>query len=299
MISIPHITHEHTHTRGTRPYRPLLVVSPREIDGRQLPEDPAIGLALRLDISVDANSCREALQRLITGERPFLVLMDTSTSDSRLFEYIALCLFSPNYLRIGDTPVLAFHPSLPDDLIIYLQAQGFTGIIQWNTHPSRWLTRQQQAAHIAGTLVSGAPAPKYIFIRGKGFDDSLLLEQELHRQCGCILDDNPELQSYLMEKHQLEESLDILKKENNVLQERLRNAETTVGIIRSKYKDDYDILFNWYQQEYEVLPGWYKRFGQLIKVLTGKRTAKSLFQAFRRRLHRWAAPNMHPKKDKT
>ncbi len=32
-----------------------------------------------------------------------------------------------------------------------------------------------------------------------------------------------------------------------------------------------------YYNEYEILPMWYKRFGHIIKVLTGKRTFKSLF----------------------
>ena len=35
---------------------------------------------------------------------------------------------------------------------------------------------------------------------------------------------------------------------------------------------------DWYKKEYEVLPMWYKRGGQVIKVLTGKRTFKSLFK---------------------
>lgn len=41
-------------------------------------------------------------------------------------------------------------------------------------------------------------------------------------------------------------------------------------------KEYYDIK-EWYHKEYEVLPLWYKRLGQIIKVLTGKRSFKSLF----------------------
>jgi hypothetical protein len=39
-----------------------------------------------------------------------------------------------------------------------------------------------------------------------------------------------------------------------------------------------DETLNWYKKEYEVLPMWYKRFGQLIRVIMGKRTVKSLFK---------------------
>ena len=37
-------------------------------------------------------------------------------------------------------------------------------------------------------------------------------------------------------------------------------------------------ILEWYKKEYELLPMWYKKFGQIIKVLTGKRTFKSLFK---------------------
>ena len=48
--------------------------------------------------------------------------------------------------------------------------------------------------------------------------------------------------------------------ETNMLAERKRADET----------------LQWYIKEYEVLPMWYKRFGQLIKVMIGKRTLGSL-----------------------
>ena len=38
----------------------------------------------------------------------------------------------------------------------------------------------------------------------------------------------------------------------------------------------YDIV-SWYKNEYEVLPVWYKRVGHILKVLTGKRSFRSLF----------------------
>jgi hypothetical protein len=43
-------------------------------------------------------------------------------------------------------------------------------------------------------------------------------------------------------------------------------------------KSNRDNILNWYEKEYEVLPLWYKRFGHILKVLTGKRSFKSLFK---------------------
>ncbi len=45
----------------------------------------------------------------------------------------------------------------------------------------------------------------------------------------------------------------------------------------SRYKRQITELLNFYKNEYEILPIWYKRFGHIIKVLTGKRTFRSLF----------------------
>lgn len=43
-------------------------------------------------------------------------------------------------------------------------------------------------------------------------------------------------------------------------------------------KSNRNTIIEWYNNEYEVLPIWYKRFGHIIKVITGKRTFKSLYK---------------------
>jgi hypothetical protein len=310
MISTRHIAPRETNTSTEtteRPYRPLLVIRPQDLRDRRLPEDTAIGLALRMEShdeaiglgTHDAPGCREALHQLITGESPFLLLPDTP--DDSMFETITHCMFSRQYIRIEDMPVLAWQTAPPSTLLHRLQAQGWPGIRQWNMRHAHWLTGQHQVAELAETLL-GTPDQPYIFIEGHTPDETIDLEEALHRHCEDLLHDNPHVKVLLTEKYQLQKKLDTLKNEHRVLQERKHNAETTIGIIRNKYKDDYDTLFNWYQQEYEALPLWYKRFGQLIKVLTGKRTAKSLVLAIRRRLHRHFSPrtaNSHQKKDRT
>ena len=45
----------------------------------------------------------------------------------------------------------------------------------------------------------------------------------------------------------------------------------------SEYKKKVTEISDFYNNEYEVLPMWYKRFGHILKVLTGKRSFKSLF----------------------
>jgi len=69
-----------------------------------------------------------------------------------------------------------------------------------------------------------------------------------------------------------------------------------VSLIRHKYKDDYNILYNWYQDQYEVLPLWYKRLGHIVKVLTGKRSFKSLKASIHNKVHRWRASRQRSSK---
>jgi glycosyltransferase involved in cell wall biosynthesis len=47
------------------------------------------------------------------------------------------------------------------------------------------------------------------------------------------------------------------------------------------FRAQHETLKEWYRKEYEVLPLWYKRFGHIIKVFKGQRSAASLFKKSR------------------
>lgn len=73
-----------------------------------------------------------------------------------------------------------------------------------------------------------------------------------------------------------------LKRNNQKLNEDLRltkidleNQRTYLKIIKDQ--DEANKINNFYHTEYEILPLWYKRFGHLLKIITGKRTFRSLF----------------------
>jgi hypothetical protein len=60
------------------------------------------------------------------------------------------------------------------------------------------------------------------------------------------------------------------------MEQELANHQSHAALLRSNSHASH--LQNYYNNEYEILPGWYKKFGQLIKVLTGKRAFKSVFE---------------------
>jgi hypothetical protein len=59
--------------------------------------------------------------------------------------------------------------------------------------------------------------------------------------------------------------------------ESLTNYHQHNNAPESVYKKQVIELLDFYNTEYEVLPLWFKRLGQVVKVLTGKRTFKSLY----------------------
>lgn len=58
-------------------------------------------------------------------------------------------------------------------------------------------------------------------------------------------------------------------------QQEIANQKEHNNILRSSSQAT--ALQNYYNNEYEVLPLWFKRLGHIVKVLTGKRSVKSLY----------------------
>lgn len=263
----------------------MLIVRAGDLDLTLLPGDRNIALAIQLDQRHLPSP--SLLHQLTTGDRPFTLHLSSSPHPS-LIEYIVLLLCSRSYISMDGSPLIIFNSPPSPAFRSTLEQQGWHRTACLVPDMERILTSQDQIPVRADRLIFQAHTmtEEFFFINGRDFLDTLSLEQSLAQFCHELLLDHPLLEVSILQRRQLQKKLDQLGNRNRVTEERLRNAETTIDIIRSKYKDDYDTLFNWYQQEYEALPRWYKHFGQLIKVLTGKRSFKSLLNTIRRRAHR-------------
>ena len=268
-----------------RPYSCLLIVRSGDLDLTLLPADRNIGLVLELDPRHLPSP--SLIHHLTTGDRPFALLLSSSPHSS-LMEYIILLLCSRNYISVEGSPLLVFNNPPSSAFRTSLEQQGWHTLTCLVPGMERILSGQDQIAVRADRLIFQAHTmtEESFFISGRDFLDTLSLEQSLDQYCHELLLDYPLLEASILQRRQLQRRLDQLNTRNKVTEERLHNAETTIDIIRNKYKDDYDTLFNWYQQEYEALPRWYKKFGTLIKVMTGRRSFKSLLNTLRRRTHR-------------
>jgi len=290
-----------------RPYMPILIIDSQEQNLELFIGQKNSSVALELDPTnktVDGN----ILKILIEGDIPFLVLISITNENlngsitPEMSELIKLCLFSKNYIRHDDFPVIAFTcreeglPSMPADVcdafVSELQQQGWPVIIQWRL-PSLSF-REQIFKKTASPLVLEqidvdeyfllqyffgdiSYIGKYMLFRSSETHTAGMLEEKFFHLCRSAVGRQPLLYEYLTCYLSAKKTGEVLENENQVLRERLNNAEGTIEVIRTKYKDDYDILFKWYQNEYEVLPLWYKRVGHILKVMTGRRTLRSLF----------------------
>lgn len=87
---------------------------------------------------------------------------------------------------------------------------------------------------------------------------------------------SPLIYSLIRTNQALEKELHTLGNRHSGTEMELRHQKQYVEVLRSDHATKE--LQNYYTREYEILPLWYKRFGHIIKVLTGKRTFQSLFR---------------------
>ena len=257
--------------------------------------------ALTTDLS-QQQELQKLLPSLINGNSKFLLMIDEhlNIQESYVMDAIVNCMFSTNYNRVDDRPVIGFIQGNAQTeinslhklqtLLGYLNAQGWASIVCWNfVRNNEGLIEQhsRQPLVVNHLETENEFADKYlselnlfgeyILFHQPDFEKTIELEQAFFNTLQEVLLQYPLLKKGLSDYVQEKKSASRLKAKNATLEEKLANAEKTISVIRSKYKDDYENLFKWYHNEYEILPLWYKRFGHILKVLTGKRTFRSLF----------------------
>lgn len=87
--------------------------------------------------------------------------------------------------------------------------------------------------------------------------------------------DNNDFFLLKQQNEQLATRVEELERLYNAAQQEISNLQSHNAILKSSSQATH--LQNYYNNEYEVLPLWFKKLGQLIKVLSGKRSFRSLF----------------------
>ncbi|HTE27554.1 hypothetical protein [Flavitalea sp.] len=276
-----------------RPFKTVMTVLPGEIN--YLP--PGVIPCLRLS-SGTADSFRNEFGRINALTKNFIICWDEDYFDEALSELLVHSLFSTNYQFINNRPVVIIGTDisapaadlLQERLAAEITLQGFHELLLWrNDNTTKGTERFSQPVFINSVTRIGDDWLKTNLFRDLGsltnhfiFDFDIKAEavekqQLLDNACKSFLSSQPVIANSLNDYLSLKNRVAQLSSDHQQISERFLGAEKTIGVIRSKYKDDYENLFKWYHNEYEILPLWYKRFGHILKVILGRRSFRSLF----------------------
>ncbi len=205
--------------------------------------------------------------------------------------FIASFMMLPAFSRIGGQPVInlaakdtALLDAATDELQSYLAQQGINEAII-NRLADKPATGNYYSFIETGNLL---PQQYRSILGGERFYDNFIFIQvksvvemdETHAALKKVETDFGREFSKLVylatSKMTLEKKLRAADAKLNALEQELKNQQDYNALLRSEHSTRE--LQDYYNNEYEVLPSWYKRFGHIIKVMTGKRTLRSLFR---------------------
>jgi len=117
------------------------------------------------------------------------------------------------------------------------------------------------------------------------FGNNLFFESNDQREIELLITDlkeaelsfeknNPRLFSTVKDNLLLREENSLIARKIVSIESELSNQKEYADLLRSSHSTRK--LQDYYTNEYEILPTWYKRVGHIIKVITGKRSFKSL-----------------------
>jgi hypothetical protein len=280
-----------------RIYKPVISIneSPR---GVQLTQSQSY--------TVELNVCKDSwtaefniVNELLTMRLPyFLTLVGNGNAEpgitTRLLHLASVFLMGSSYIRKNEDPVIGLKGvgdavEIKQILSGYFRGQGFQDICFLNfAEPDPVAITLKEGTFLTvkdtgsikifsgDTAAINAFVNKYVYFKTATVIKSLELESEMHRQIVNFLNSNKEYDLLVRRLIKAETRLEAAEGKNILQDRKLSIAESFVDVARSKYKDDYESLFEYYHKEYEVLPIWFKRLGHIIKVLTGHRKFKSL-----------------------
>jgi regulator of replication initiation timing len=201
-------------------------------------------------------------------------------------------LFLPSYLSIEQRPVINLSINSQELLIKtasvlsgYLSSQGINNVI------INSMTIAYQPSEKTYRLFDSSDALlsyyKEILQTDQYYNNTIFFYVSsmgtLHSTLSSLLQVENEFKQSFPKLYSLVDNNRMFEKEISKLRRKIVYTETELNhqkqyndILRSDHSTRE--LQDYYNHEYEILPLWYKRFGHLLKVITGKRTFRSLFR---------------------
>ncbi|RYY14546.1 MAG: hypothetical protein EOO04_30045 [Chitinophagaceae bacterium] len=285
----------------TPPFRPVYLVGPDQSNEVPLHVTPCFRLS-----AASSDNFRYHFPEIRTRKGRFVVALDENDSPDQIIQVLMHCVFCDNYLFAGESPVFLFYNSKPEHgrgpsfrrtIKNRLSQQGFPSIVEWGSDDSNGESQfvtGSETDSVSPKIISEqteldtawifehmlrdfSSLSNYLVFDFDSPRNAVSYEKHIALACESYLQKEPLLSEGLRAYVAQQQQQEALLAENRKLKQQQASDQKTINVIRTKYKDDYENLFKWYHNEYEILPMWYKKIGQLIKVLMGKRTFKSLF----------------------
>lgn len=203
-------------------------------------------------------------------------------------------IFHPNFKKSENKPVIFITAPLviTDSFLEYISAfeasiisQGFNGI-EWIRKDERLDNISVNGIYEYNNLVSFETmytkllseeffvASYFSFIDNSQQSVQQIMNSKLKVELQ-FKKDFPKLYKVLEDYITKSKEIPLLKETLTRTNENLKNQQLYLTLIRAE--DEANKINNFYYYEYEILPLWYKKIGHIIKVLTGKRSFRSLF----------------------
>ncbi len=267
-------------------YQTFFILEDFSVTGTGLPAGDDLYYSIRID-----PAAKEALDK---GYRQFaqsniplaLTLEIREGLSEEAIRSITAFLFLPQYQQLEGRRVINLageNAGLLSEtakiLSTGLERQGFRKLLI-QPISSEFRTVEELASHYRQLLQAGAP--------GQGEADPILFfhvpsdvapasaEAALKEVEKEFRQHSPAMYTLLVRQKTFRQNLYRLKQELDYTAMELNNQRQYVEVLRSDHAARE--LQDYYTREYEVLPLWYKRVGHIVKVLTGKRTFRSLFR---------------------
>lgn len=243
-------------------------------------------LAVQLNLynEVEQLQCYQDICNM-KAKTPFCLYLDLSgVPDIPALHNMASFFFLPHYYQPGDEPEILLcckeeHVEMcAETLRSNAGAQGFNNIKCKKTYQKNVYTsslKEKLLNDYLAKLNNETIMQHDFLIEVEDVSIANEIDTTLEQEEKRFANENKMLHYVKHEYKNLTESVQKLERSFVAATTEIANQQSHIAILRSQTQAAH--LQNYYNNEYEILPTWYKRFGHLVKALTGKRRFRSLF----------------------
>lgn len=264
----------------------VFYVIPQGIQPETAESIPALELNLPGD---NTTACFKTATALSVSNQFCLYLNISSTITHEMARDIVSFFFFGNYYKQQAIPLVLLQAANENDLQagidLLQQAAKAQGYSQLNLRRLKPGDKEASTVYTANDLsliqkaytglLNNAAIENAMYIKVLQPGDIMAVNQALAAEEMQFQQQSPLLYALKQQVKQLQQQVLHLQQLSGAAQQEISNQVEHNHILRSSSHSN--ALQNYYNNEYEVLPLWYKRLGHLIKVFTGKRTFRSLF----------------------